>query len=83
MSKTNVIRDRLSIDLPPKEHRKIKAYAAIHGQTIREYVLESIRERLHRENEMKELSSLTKDLEQDPVLKELWNNEKDSAYDKL
>lgn len=83
MVKTNVERDRLSIDVLREEHRRIKAYAALHGETIREYVLKSLRERLHRENEKKELSTLTMHLEQDPVLKELWDNEKDARYDKL
>ena len=32
-------RDRLSIDVLPEEHRQIKVYAALHGMTIREYVL--------------------------------------------
>ncbi len=83
MVKTNTQRNRLSIDVLPNEHKRIKAYAALHGQTIREYVLESVRERLWREEERKELSALTMDLDRDPVLKELWDNEKDSGYDKL
>jgi len=52
-------------------------------KTIREYVLDSIRERLRRENERRELSTLTMHLDQDTVLKELWDNEKDAVYDKL
>ena len=83
MTKLNGGRDRLSIDVLPDEHRQIKAYAALHGETIREYVLECIRERLYRENEKKELQALTMHLDQDPVLRELWDNRKDAAYDKL
>ncbi len=83
MTKLNGGRDRLSIDVLPDEHRQIKAYAALHGETIREYVLECIRERLYRENEKKELQALTMHLDQDPVLRELWDNKKDAAYDKL
>lgn len=81
MAKIEAKRDRLSIDVLPEEHKQIKAYAALHGQTIREYVLESVRERLHRQEEKRELSTLTMHLDQDPVLKELWDNEKDAAYD--
>lgn len=81
MTKTDTTRDRLSIDIFPELHRKIKVYAALHGQTIREYVLESIQE--HLEQEKEELMSLTAHLEQDPVLKEIWDNKKDAAYDKL
>lgn len=83
MAKANIERERLSIDVLPEEHRQIKAYAAIHGKTIRDYILESVRERLRREAEEIELSALNIHLDQDPVLKELWNNEKDAAYDKL
>jgi len=83
LAKIGAERDRLSIDVFPEEHRQIKVHAALHGQTIREYVLESVRERLCRENEKKELSALSMHLNEDPVLKRLWDNEKDAAYDKL
>lgn len=83
MSKTNVERNRLSIDVLPEEHRQIKVYAALHGETIREYVVESVRERLRQEAEERELSALTIHLNQDPILKKLWDNKKDTTYDKL
>ena len=76
-------RDRLSIDINPKEHKLIKMFATFHGETIREYVIRCIRERLRRETEAKELQALAKDLGEDPVLKELWNNKNDADYDKL
>ncbi|PIQ94179.1 MAG: hypothetical protein COV68_05985 [Nitrospirae bacterium CG11_big_fil_rev_8_21_14_0_20_41_14] len=83
MAKAKMTRERLSIDVLPEEHRRIKAYAALHGETIREYVVESVRERLRQEAEERGLSALTMNLNQDPVLKELWDNEKDAAYDKI
>jgi uncharacterized protein (DUF1778 family) len=83
MAKAEMTRERLSIDVLPEEHKRIKAYAALHGETIREYVIESVRERLRQEAEERELSALTRNLNQDPVLKELWDNEKDAAYDKI
>lgn len=83
MAKTEMTRERLSIDVLPEEHRRIKAYAALHGETIREYVVASVRERLRQEAEERGLSALTMNLNQDPVLKELWDNEKDAAYDKI
>lgn len=83
MAKVHSIRERLSIDVLPEEHRQIKAYAALHGKTLREYILESVRERIREEAERKGLSNLTTNLSRDPVLKELWNNDKDSAYDKI
>ena len=83
MAKADMARERLSIDVLPEEHRRIKAYAALHGETIREYVIESVRERLHQEAEGRELSALTMNLNKDSVLKELWDNEKDAGYDKI
>ena len=69
----------MSINVPPKEHRQIKVFAAIHGETIREYVLESIRERLKKESEREHLTAMTTKPSQ--TLKEVWDNEKDAAYD--
>jgi len=83
MAKAEMTRERLSIDLLPEEHKRIKAYAALHGETIREYVVESVRERLRQEAEERGLLALSMNLNQDPVLKELWDNEKDAAYDKI
>lgn len=83
MTKVNGERERLSIDVLAQEHQQIKIYAAMHAETIREYVLKSVRERLKREAEEKELLAMTGNLSQDPALRKLWDNEKDSAYDKL
>lgn len=83
MAKTEMARERLSIDVLSEEHRQIKAYAALHGKTIRDYILESVRERLRQEAEEKDLSTLTINLGRDPILKKLWDNKKDAIYDKL
>jgi uncharacterized protein (DUF1778 family) len=83
MAKAEMTRERLSIDVLPEEHKRIKAYAALHGETIQKYVIESVRERFRQEIEEKELSTLTMNLKQDPVLKQLWDNKKDAAYDKI
>ncbi len=83
MAKAEMARERLSIDVFPEEHKRIKVYAALHGQTIREYVVESVRERLRHEAEAGELSALTMNLNQDSILKKLWDSEKDAAYDKI
>ncbi len=72
---------RISIDVSPEDHRNIKTQAAIHGNSIREYVLESIRERMRHDIEEKNLLKLTTSI--NPVLKELWNNDLDAAYDRL
>jgi len=73
--KKSYARNRLSIDIDPKEHQKIKVFVVLQGKTIREYVLESIRERLDRESEEKQLLAMTTQI--NPVLKEVCNNKKD------
>ena len=73
--KKSYTRNRLSIDIDPEEHQKIKVFAVLQGKTIREYVLESIRERLDRESEEKQLLAMTTQI--NPVLKDVWNNKKD------
>lgn len=74
-------RERMSIDVFPEEHKQIKIFAAIHGETIREYVMESVRERLSGEKEDIQLTAMTTKINQ--PLKEIWDNEKDSEYDKI
>ena len=81
MSKTEVKRKRLSIDVLPEEQRMIKAYATLHGQSIREYVLETINARLHQEQESNDILAMTTQI--NPVLKELWDNDKDTIYDEV
>ena len=81
MKKLETTRDRLSIEVLPDEHRQIKIYAALHGQTIRAYVLESIRERLHREAESKDLKDMTSHF--GSAFKEVWDNKQDARYDGL
>jgi len=73
--KKSYVRNRLSIDIDPEEHQKLKVFAVLQGKTIREYVLESIRERLDRESEEKQLMVMT--IQINPVLREVWNNKKD------
>jgi len=56
--------------------------AAIHNETIRDYVLKAVMERLQQDSKHTD-SLLSMNGDADPVLANLWNNEKDSAYDKL
>lgn len=74
-------RNRLSIDVNPEEHQKIKLFATLQGTSIKEYVLTSIRERLERESEEKQLLAMTTQIT--PTLKEVWDNDKDEAYNEL
>jgi uncharacterized protein (DUF1778 family) len=81
MEKIHEKRCRLSIDIQADEHRKIKMCAALNDETVRAYVLSALRERLRTDldKEMERFLSAA----EDPVLGELWDNEKDSIYDRL
>ena len=83
MVKKNLGRERLSIDVLPEERRQIKAYAALSGKTMREYVLECVQKKLHEETERKELSNISAYPDKDPILSSVWENKKDAAYDKM
>jgi len=74
-------RERLTIDLAPEEHRKIKSYAAFRGKTLKEFVLESIKTKMALEAEQEDLHLLT--TKPTEVLMEIWDNDRDAAYDKL
>ena len=72
-------RDRLSIDVPAEIHVQIKVVAALHGKTIRDYILESVRERLREDLEEKQLLAMTS--RASAALQQLWDNDKDASYD--
>jgi len=74
-------RERLSIDVEHEERMAIKSYAAAHGQTLKEFVLESIYERMKTANETLDIRQITSKI--NSTLGELWNNKEDSEYDKL
>ena len=82
MAEIQVERCRLSIDVGPEDRRRIKMSAAIHNETIRDYVLKAVMERLQQDSKHTD-SLLSMNGDADPILANLWNNEKDSAYDKL
>lgn len=78
-------RARLTIDLPVELKRRLRLVAAQRDVSLRQYVLETIEERLAKDwvelAEQEGLFALT--AQADPVLAELWDNEKDAAYDQL
>lgn len=74
-------RERLTIDLTPDEHRRIKAYAAFRGKTLREFVLESVKTRMALDAEQEDLARMT--THPTAVLQTLWDNDRDSAYDEM
>lgn len=74
-------RERLTIDLTPEEHRKIKSYAAYKGKTLKEFVLDSIQTRMALDAEQEDLKLvMTKPTS---LMMEIWDNDRDADYDKL
>jgi hypothetical protein len=78
-------RTRLTVDLPAEVRQRLRLVAARRDVSVRQYVLETLEERLARDYvelaEQESLLALTGSA--DPVLAELWDNEKDAAYDRL
>lgn len=76
-------RPRISIDVMPEVRRRLRLAAAKRDLTIRQYVLEAIEERLREDlgDESEGVLALTG--KADPVLAELWDNPRDSAYDRI
>ena len=70
--------ERLSIDVRPEEHRKIKAMAALQGKTIREYVLECVWKKMKADEELEYMMTIPT-----VALEEIQDNEKDRYYDQL
>lgn len=72
---------RLSVDVTPEEHRRIKICAALHNESVRSYVIKAVKERIKGDMNLEMLQLMT--AKSDPLLAELWDNEKDSEYDGL
>ena len=76
-------RPRITADVRPEGAARLRLAAAKRDLTIRQYVLDAIEERLREDlgDEGEGLLLLT--AQADPVLAELWDNQKDSEYDRL
>ena len=70
-------RARLTIDLEPQLHGRLKIVAARKGTTMRQYCVQAIERQLAEEP----TEYLT--AREAPVLAELWDNEEDAVYDDL
>jgi len=68
---------RLTIDLEPDVHARLKIVAAHKRTTMREYTVQAIQRQLSEEP----AEYLT--AQEAPVLAELWDNPDDAAYDDL
>lgn len=76
-------RPRISVDVLPEVRRRLRLAAAKRDLTVRDYVLEAIEERLQEDLGEEDEAVLTLTAKADPVLAELWDNPKDSGYDRL
>jgi predicted transcriptional regulator len=78
-------RTRLTVDLPSEVKHRLRLITARQDISFRQYVLEALEERLDRDwAELAEQEGLlTLSAQADPVLAELWDNERDAAYDRL
>ena len=76
-------RPRISVDVLPEVRRRLRLAAAKRDVTVRQYVLEAIEERLREDLGEQDEGMLTLTAKADPVLAELWDNPKDSEYDRL
>lgn len=76
-------RPRISIDIEPEARRRLRIAAAKRDVSVRRYVLEAIQERLREDlgGDAEAVLGLT--ATNDPVLAELWDNERDAEYDRL
>lgn len=77
-------RARLSIDVSPATRRRVRLAAARRDQSIRDYVVDALAERLREDlgdDNRDEAAALTE--QADPVLGRLWRNAADSVYDDL
>jgi uncharacterized protein (DUF1778 family) len=72
---------RLNIDLSEEERKWISMAAAVRNISMGEYVLNAIRVQLA--NDLHAFTPKALNAKEDPVLAELWDNEKDAVYDEL
>ena len=84
MATSNEGRIRLTVDVSRELKRRLRLVAAKQDITMREYLLQVLEERLAQDlpaGEEEELLAFSSD--SDPVLAELWDNDRDAAYDDL
>jgi len=76
-------RPRISVDVMPEVRRRLRLAAAKRDLTVRQYLLDAIEARLREDlgDEDEGMSALPG--KADPVLAELWDNRRDSVYDRL
>ena len=76
-------RPRISVDVLPAVRRRLRLAAAKRDLSVQQYVIEAIEEQLREDLGEEDEAAMTLTAKSDPVLAELWDNPKDSAYDRL
>ena len=76
-------RPRISVDVLPEVGRRLRRAAAKRDLSIRQYVLEAIEEQIREDLGEEDEGMMSLTAKADPVLAELWDNPKDSQYDRL
>jgi hypothetical protein len=76
-------RPRISVDVLPEVRRRLRLAAAKRDVSVQQYVIEAIEEQLREDLGREDEGVMTLTAKTDPVLAELWDNSKDSAYDRL
>jgi len=76
-------RPRISVDVAPELRHRLRLAAAKRDLTVRQYVLEAIRDRLREDLNDETEGVLALTAKTDPVLAELWDNPRDSEYDRV
>lgn len=70
-------RPRISIEVDHDLRRRLRLAAASRDLTVRQYVLEAVEDRLRQDSADALILAAA-----DPVLAELWENERDAEYDR-
>jgi uncharacterized protein (DUF1778 family) len=76
-------RPRISVDVLPAVRRRLRLAAAKRDLSVQQYVLEAIEEQLREDLGEEDDGATALTAKSDPVLAEIWDNPKDSAYDRL
>ena len=76
-------RPRISVDVRPEVHRRLRRAAAKRDLTVGQYVRKAIGERLREDLGENGEGVLALTAQADPVLAELWDNPRDEAYDRV
>jgi len=81
--KSSPKRPRISIDVLPEVRRRLRLAAAKRDVSVQQYVIEAIEEQLREDLGEEDEGVMNLMARADTVLAELWDNLKDSAYDRL